>query len=43
MKDNNVSLDGNFNIQVIVRAMEASTGCRLVSTMSHEMKNRLHE
>jgi len=35
---NNVSLDGNFNIQVITRAIEETTGCVLKSTLSKEMQ-----
>ena len=36
-----MSLDGNFNIQVISKALETSaTGCRLVSTLSKAVQSR---
>lgn len=40
-QNNNVSLDGNFNIQVISKALEtAAAGCRLVSTLSKSVQSR---
>jgi len=40
-QNNNVSLDGNFNVQVISKALEsAAAGCRLVSTMSKSVQGR---